>query len=67
MSDKMTMNHEISNLELKKLDEIRAKFGDEYLEKEKRKVNTATLTGVWSWEVYPDAVCYFLKEESRLK
>jgi len=43
-------------------DRIRAKFGVEYLEKERRKVNTAALTGVWSWEVYPDAVTYTLRE-----
>jgi len=43
-------------------DGIRAKFGDEYLERERKKVNAAALTGVWSWEVYPDAVDYNLRE-----
>lgn len=57
--------HTLGPLHYKKMeDRIRAKFGKEYLESERKKVNAAALTGVWSWEVYPDVVSYTLKESS---
>lgn len=43
---------------------LKEKFGEDYLEKNERKVHEATLQGAWSWEIYPDAVCYFLREEN---
>ncbi len=36
-------------------------FGKEYLDNNRKKFHKATLTGVWSWEIYPDAVTYFMK------
>lgn len=57
--------HTLGPLHYKKMEDgIRAKFGKKYLESERKKVNAAALTGVWSWEVYPDAVSYTLKESS---
>ncbi|MAH03751.1 hypothetical protein CMI39_03115 [Candidatus Pacearchaeota archaeon] len=57
------IGHTLGPLHYQKMkDTIERKFGEEYLKKEKKKFNTATLTGVWSWEVYPDAVSYTLKE-----
>jgi len=42
---------------------VREKFGKDYPERERKRFNAAALTGVWSWEVYPDAVAYILKNE----
>ena len=46
------------------LERVKQEFGEEYLTKEKKRFNEATLSGVWSWEVYPDAVIYFLKNKA---
>ena len=43
---------------------VKREFGEEFLQKEKEKLNRAATTGVWSWEVYPEAVCYFLRQAS---
>ncbi len=57
------IGHTLGPLHYRKMeDTVRAKFGGEYLESERKKVNAAALTGVWSWEVYPDAVVYTLEE-----
>jgi len=45
-------------------DRVKWKFGKDYLEKNKEKFHKATARGVWAWEVYPDAVCYFLREKN---
>lgn len=59
------IGHTLGPLHYRKMeDTIRTKFGEEYLERERKKANAATLTGVWSWEVYPDAVTYFIKQTS---
>ena len=42
-------------------DRVGQEFGEEYLIREKDRIRRASLKGVWSWEVYPEAVCYFLR------
>lgn len=44
---------------------VRNEMGYDYIEKNKDKFNKAAATGVWSWEVYPEAVIYFLRHKSR--
>ena len=43
---------------------VREMFGKYYPERERKKFNAAALTGVWSWEVYPDAVSYMLRNDA---
>lgn len=51
--------HKYSQME----EEVRKKFGRDFPEREPAKMHRATARGDWSWEVYPDAVCYFLEHE----
>jgi len=47
------------------VNKTKKEFGEDYLEKEKKDFHKATLKGVWSWEVYPDAVAYFLRNKEK--
>ncbi len=44
------------------LNTIENKFGKTYFKENEKKINIAAMKGVWSWEVYPKAVEYFLEE-----
>jgi hypothetical protein len=62
------IGHTLGPLHYKQmLDRVEQEFGKNYLEKNKSLFNKCALRGVWSWEVYPDAVAYFLREESKQK
>jgi len=45
------------------LNEIKKDFGSKYFEENKNNINIAAMKGVWSWEVYPKAVKYFLEND----
>lgn len=52
--------HAFGELHYKKMEDlVKKRFGNEILET--KKFNHAVVSGVWSREVYPEAVCYFLK------
>ena len=60
----MSIGHALGALHYNKMQEkIKQEFGEKFLIENQKKVNSATLKGVWSWEVYPDAVSYFLKKD----
>lgn len=42
-------------------EKLKEKFGETYLKSNRKRVNKATTRGIWSWEIYPEAVCYFLE------
>jgi hypothetical protein len=43
------------------VNKVVSEFGDDFIKKNAVVFNRASLMGVWSWEVYPQAVVYFLK------
>ena len=43
------------------VNKLTRKFGRKYLEQNHNRFNRAHLTGVWSWEVYPEAVCWIME------
>jgi len=45
------------------LNQIEKNFGKKYTKENKNKINICAMKGVWSWEVYPKAVKYFLEKE----
>lgn len=58
------LGHTFGPLRYKDMEDIiKQRFGREYFDREHKKINQATATGVWSWEVYPDAVSYFLRNK----
>ncbi len=58
-----TFGHTLGKFHYQRMvDRVKQKFGQDYLEKNKKDFHEATLKGVWSWVVYPEAVCYFLKK-----
>lgn len=54
--------HTMGKLHYERMEnKLKQEFGEEYLQRESKRFNSAALTGVWSWEIYPGAVSYILK------
>lgn len=55
-----TIGHTLGPLHYQKmLDKAKQELGEDHLKS--KEFHKATLKGVWSWEVYPDVVNYFIK------
>jgi len=60
----VSIGHALGALHYNKMQEkITQEFGEKFLMENQKRIGSATLKGVWSWEVYPDAVSYFLRKD----
>ncbi len=58
-----TIGHTLGPMHYQRmLNRAKQELGEEYLDK--KEFHKATLKGVWSWEVYPDAVSYIIREKA---
>ncbi|MEK6934028.1 MAG: hypothetical protein AABW75_04075 [Nanoarchaeota archaeon] len=58
-----TLGHSFGPRHYKYMEEkIEREFGIEFIKGNNKKFHKATLHGVWSYKIYPEAVAYFLRE-----